>query len=550
MSTFSDAPSPYTQPSPLLLGIVVDVSSSMRRNWCNKDGKKLPRIAVIRDTLNELIKKEQRHQQFQDGNAVDIEIFCLGMGFKAITHWKDVDVSYEREHSLGNAAREGRVVDLVCDLLALGEILPSKDELQDFKVKLNQKWLHCSKDLLDRSIITENVYADLVEYLQIALYSSAMKNLQQSLLYRFVHSHWSQRFHNLSSNLQKVMKDQEEKIALTSQIASAEFADSVFHKTSNDFKAHTDKYIALIRHHLQEFARSYTASTLQALTLGFEIAELVDDLDEKRVTMLAKQIQTDLEAEVKKHIALALEFHKHLLLRSGRHISASLDMKEVRSRTERFIRKLGWDILRPLLEETVSLIFAEQFEAQARESFPYWVQLASVREIIRPLNQLSNLLPTTLEGHFYSDEIMFGSTPFVQALDRAAVRLIDKTYKDRKKVLVIISDGEFEQIPHVMISVNSLKKRGVTIISCLVAERNMLAKCVNWSLGPQSQGAKLMVEIASSASSQEHAGISWKEKNNVYPVTDEKLCFQINHASILEDVLETVFDCQGEMEEE
>ncbi len=42
---------------PLLVGLIVDVSSSMQRNWKNSDGKKLPKIEIIRDALNKQVKK-------------------------------------------------------------------------------------------------------------------------------------------------------------------------------------------------------------------------------------------------------------------------------------------------------------------------------------------------------------------------------------------------------------------------------------------------------------------------------------------------------------
>ncbi len=126
-------------PSPVLIGVLVDVSNSMRRNWGKKGGKKLPRIEVIKEALNKRIKEEQRLQQSQEAMFDNVEIFCLGMGFKSRVHTRGVDLSDEQEHSLGAEAKEGTHVDLICDLLALGEILPSKEKLSEFQEKLNQR---------------------------------------------------------------------------------------------------------------------------------------------------------------------------------------------------------------------------------------------------------------------------------------------------------------------------------------------------------------------------------------------------------------------------
>jgi hypothetical protein len=542
--TVMTSPTPPPTTSPLLLGIVIDVSSSMRRNWRNQDGKKLPRIEVVRDALNKRIREKQNSFYNQKDTNNEIEIFCLGMGFQTIVHWTDVDISYEKEHSLGNAAAKKRAVDLVCDLIALGEILPNKEKLINFKEQLNQRWLHFSKDILDRSTIVDDVYAQLVEYLQVALYESAMKKIHSRFIYKLSRI---QRFNNLFPFLQDIIKEQEENITVTSKRAAIDYADDVFNKTNKDFKANTAKYISLIRQHLHEFAQSYTASTLNALTLGFEIEELVDDLDEHRIIALAKQIHSDLERDVRNHIKLALVFHAQKLFAASRSIAASLDHKKIRQLTEHFIRKFGWDILRSLIEETVLTIFSEQFEMQAKENFPYWIRLTSAREVVRPLSQLSTLLPDSIEAHVYSDQVMFGSTPFVQALDKAAIRLIDRAYSNRRKILIIISDGEFEQVPAVMVTTNLLKRRGVTIISCLISDRNLLSRLIRRSPETWPLGAQRMVEISSSVSEQSNTGIHWQ--SDAYHLTDEKLCLQMNHSSILEDVLEAVLDSDARLDD-
>jgi hypothetical protein len=523
----------------LLIGIVIDVSNSMRRNWRNKEGKRLPRIEVIRDGLNRRIREEQLRFQSEGKQSEGIEIFCLGMGFRIPVHYSKVDLSYEQEHSLGNIVEMNWQVDIVCDLLALGEILPSQKKLADFKKQLNQKWVHCSKDILDQSIIAEDAYAQLVEYVQGALYESAIKNLHQSPLYRLSHINW---FNQLFKWLPSIIRDREEKIAVTSRTASEEYADTVHQKTNRDFEANKPKYVLLIRKRLQKFAQSYTDSVLKALTLGFDITELVDDLDEQIAIEVAKRIQKDLESEVRRHIGMSLSIHEKRLSLVGRRIAASLNRKEIKRLTERFIRKFGWDILRPLIEETVLTIFSEQFEERAAENFPYWIQLASTREVIRPLGQLVNILPEVVNEHVYSEKVMFGSTPFNQALDKAAIRFIDRANIAKRKVLIIISDGEFAELASTTRTVNLLKRRGIAIVSCLIVDRNILSRLVKRSSKSWPTGAHLMLEIASKASDLSDEGIQWKEISNNQHLVDEKLCFQINHSSVLEDVLEAVFD--------
>src|ERR1700730_16184318 len=96
MTTSSNISGDHPSQSSAQVGIIVDVSSSMRRNWRNMaNAKRLPRIEVIRDALNKWLREEQLSKQTEADN---IKMFCLVMGFRAPMHWTDVDCSDEQEH--------------------------------------------------------------------------------------------------------------------------------------------------------------------------------------------------------------------------------------------------------------------------------------------------------------------------------------------------------------------------------------------------------------------------------------------------------------------
>jgi hypothetical protein len=511
----------------------------MKRNWTNKDGRKLPRIEVIRDSLNKYLKEEHLKTY---GSLLNnrIELFCLGMGFQILMHQTDVDLSYEQEHSLSGTLQTRRMVDIVCDLLALSEILPDKKQLGHFKELLNQKWNQCSQGILEQSVIAEDAYAQLVEYIQRGFHESALKHFHQSIFYRIAQTEFA---HRLFDNVDNRLKEREEKIASFSQIASQEYADTIYQKTYRYFTEKIPQYVSMINQHLLTFAQDYITAVLRALTLGFGAAELIEDLDEEQAMELARRVQTDLEKDVRHHIGILVSLHEKALSIKGRQIAASLNGKEMRRLTERLICKAGWDILRPLVEQTVLSIFVQQFEAQAKESFPYWIQLASTREVTRSLASLKNILPEVVEDQVYSDKVMFGSTPFKQAIEKAAIRLIDSQHREKKKVLLIISDGEFEEIPSSMITVNLLKRRGVVIATGIVGNKNVLSQLVKRFSHAHPPGTRLMLEIASKASDFNEAGIQWKEGKTTNMLKDEKLCFQVNHSFVLENILELVFTC-------
>lgn len=541
MTMMPDIPLSEEIPSRTLLGIIVDVSYSMSNNWHNKDGKEIPRIKVVKDTLNRKLKEEQMRRRTQQNNLDNIDVFCLGMGFRFPMFIERNILTCEHEDPL-KTQEKTMLIDLICDLLALCEILPSEEKLEDFKELLNQKWQHCTKDVLDQSVIVENVYADLVDYVHAALYDTAMQKHQRSLRYRLSHHKLPRGLGWLSHLLEEYSKYKGEKITTTAQIAANQYTDEVFRKTTNDFNNNAAKYATIIKGYLDTFIQSYTASTLQAFTLGFTPTEIVEDLDTKQALQLAEHIYAKLDHEVRKHIELTIKIHQEKLLLAKRSISATLEKKELNRLTKRFVQKYGWDFLKPLIEDTVYAMVSQHFESQAKKSFPHWIRLASAREIVRPLNAVSHMLPNIIEEHIYSEEVMFGATPLRQTIDRAAIRFIDKAYKDHKKVLLIISDGEFREEAEVMISANLLKRRGVTIISCLIHERNLLSRIISGPGKDWPSGAKRMIDIASEIS--EHNGLpdDPDQRRLAQTLTGKKLCYQINHSRILNQVIDNVFD--------
>src|ERR1041384_2538588 len=83
--------------APDLIGVIVDVSNSMRRNWEKKDGKGEPRIETIRDALNREIKRFQALQADNSLGTQNVSFFCLGMGFQRTMLWRENQMSYGEE---------------------------------------------------------------------------------------------------------------------------------------------------------------------------------------------------------------------------------------------------------------------------------------------------------------------------------------------------------------------------------------------------------------------------------------------------------------------
>nr|BBH86383.1 hypothetical protein KTC_11340 [Thermosporothrix sp. COM3] len=528
-----------TAASQTLVGIILDVSSSMHRNWQNEDGDKMPRVDVLLQILEKRIRAlQQRHTQDEAEQSEQIEVFCLGMGFKTIMHTNEHDVSFQREHGMGPNAETKEVHHLVCDLLALAEIVPQKETLEELLAQLNQKWQSLAKHILDRSVIADDVRGHLTHYLQHDLYRTAKARLQKRLRYRLARSQSARLPNMLAKYLQRYVKDQEQKITDTSFKAAEKFVEDIIKSTQKTFQDKRAEYIELIHSKLEGFVHTFTSSILQKLSLGFSISELVDTLDEETALLLASQIQAELEIEVRKNIALIIQMHELQLRLAKQTIGARLDSRQIRMETERCIKKYGWDIIRPLIEHVIFTLFVDQFTAQIQQNLPYWIQLASMREVIRPIEQIPHLIPHIQAENTTADKIMAGGTPFTLALDKAALRFVDKVHQHKKKILIIISDGEFPHFEAADHTARLLKNRGITIISCLVAKNNVLDLSFKQSPNNWPVGAQQMLHISSFLTSEE-AALHWQKSRA--QLTDERLCVQINHSDIIEDVLDTVF---------
>ncbi|GCE27575.1 hypothetical protein KDA_30590 [Dictyobacter alpinus] len=519
------------QTSNILLGVILDVSSSMQRNWNNHDSRKVPPVEIIRELLNKRIFEFQNDMHDSEKRD-DTEIFCLGMGFKTFMHMNNEDISYQREHGMGPNTKRLPVHHLVCDLLALADIVPDRDKLVDLQEQLNKRWQYYAKDIMEHSTITESVGENLRSHIQQEMYQSAIRRLRRGWQYKLSQIEQQNSLPDwLAKYAQNYAVGRERKIAKVSFQDSQSYVNDVIKDTKNNFEQNASTYIHIIQNCLENFIEEYTHLTLKALTLGFGNSELVETLDAETAMVLVAQVQSELALEVKKNINLIMAKHLAHLEISKLSIGAHINNQKARNLTERCIAKHGWDIIQPLIETTIYTIFLEKFEKQIEQDFPYWIQLASMREVTRPIRQITNILPLIQTEHSTADKIMFGGTPFALALDKAAIRFIDPQYQENAKVLIIISDGEFFQSSSVVATADLLKKRGVKIISCIVANHDLRTRFIKQSPKNWPEGATQMLEIASD------------QDNLLLPphieLTDEKLCIQVNHSSIINDVLST-----------
>jgi len=529
-----------------LIGVIVDVSNSMRRNWEKKEGKGEPRIETIRDGLNKEIKRFQNLSADKSLEKQDISFFCLGMGFQRTMFWNDMQMDYGTEITLNTPSVKKQQTNVVCDILALIDILPTKEEMDELENSINNKWNHYAKHVLDQIVIDNDVASELLSFVHQSLRTTALKKLRASLLNwllgilltnkRLLKNKFAQKY---ADAFKKRNVKRENEIETLSQRESQQYLDSIHTDARNIFIKNKERYREFTESTLRDFVDKQTAILLELLTLGHPVSKVFDTFQENEVLNLANTIYRGLNKDVEAKMTTSWLSNRGRLKMIEKRIGAKIDFSQLKRLTEESIKKLAWDIdLRSFAHNAVSNLFRNTFENKAKSKFSDWIGLAASREIIRPLSQITNLLPDVFEHEVYSDGFMFGSTPINQAINLASLRFLDKPYEAHRKFLIVISDGEFESAT-LRFETDLLKKAGVTVICCYVSDRNVMKKLPNKINPSWSDGARVMYNISSEMNPQDDIAKSLSEEGFLIE-PGMKLLFQINYSDRLERMLNAV----------
>lgn len=519
-------PDLYSEGKPLLLGILLDVSASMRENWKNRDGRSLPRIQVIQKILYDKLQYSQE-QNTDDKKGSQTDLFALGFGFRNVTP----------HVGIGGSSLQTTVLrdDVICDLLALAELVPNQTKLDKFQAALDTKWKQCAGSVFENATIKEDIFERTRDFIRTNVYFTALAKLHPARYQAKVWPLWLRIYGEVNHN------QKEQGILTTSKTRAQRFVENLKTKINEEFQKSRAAYLLIIQKNMQKFVKSFVETTLQAMVLGFPIPEIVETLNEEEANKLALQIYRQLEDTIGWSMKASIALNQRLLFRKIHHTPVQFDKEEVKELSEKFVKKYFWDGLYPLIQEEIREMLTREFQEQLRGSLYRWIELAAAREISRPLHQVSSLLPDTVDEELYSDRVMFGSTPFRKALDLAGARMIDPRYKHHHKVLLVISDGVFNEDSSIMVVAEMLKRKRVQIISGMIHPQNFLQKMFPRGREHWPSGAQKMHEIASD--------IPETQKEEKKPILEKiqsspKFFYHINSSEILEELLNTLFTDQ------
>lgn len=529
-----------------LIGVLIDFSSSMRWSWNNTNGEELPRVQAIHDAILGHLRSINLKTVRNDIDYSKIELFCLGSGFVRNVFINNVQFSFREEKVNDDTMMKTRQADVVCDLLALSEIIPDANEIRQIKAELNKRWNKYSAEIIDSIETNKDSYNELALFIESSLRESALLKLQRSSKYRALRflrniskgnsfSKWQERLNSYILLRTELIK----KVATDD---SAEQVENVTRKSREIVDLRKDDFSSYIAHKLNDFLSDQSIVLLDLLVVSRNHSFVLNHFNQKLLNDLTNEIYQHLKTEVDNEIGNFWKISFSIPRIQQLKIGAKIDAAELQKLVEDCMRRDIWYELRPFIEEIIQNLFESIFVAQFRERIPYWIGLASSREVIKPLSKISLLIPETTDINLYSDEYMYGIAPIKESLDRCAIRFTNKDHNRKNKILVLFSDGEFENANRLFDPLrvaDVIKQSGVRIVCFYVGDKDVTQKGSTALKKSAPQGAITMHNMASKFDCEEPIEQEMIKRGFAIPQS-EKLFFQINKADILNEVLQVI----------
>ena len=522
---------------PLLVGFVIDVSQSMKRNWKNKDGQLMPKIEVIRDDFNDFFASLK--ESLGGMGATDIKIFCLGIGFVLKENFAFNKTEDGREIRLKKGERTLLRNDIICDLIALSEMVPNRNMLKELENALDQMWQEYAHEILEEANANPEAPEQLRTYLQARLHESS----RQTLLYRWYldlengRRNWPAK---LVSFVFPKLKRWPEEIERVSTLEIERYFSQVIQQSKRLFQKKQQEYVQFVIDQLQQFLNEEINYILERNTLGFSFQTILQYFDKDKAKEIAGRIFKYLNKDVRKHFGVSEKLVSWtILLCRSLYLGSPINLKKVKYLSEACVKLEGNKLIKPFVREQIQHLFSDTFQKQTKNRITEWISLSRHREAIRSLPQVQSVLPQTKEDNVYSEEYMFGVTPFDKALDLAAMRILSPEYKTWRKALVLISDGEFDRktAGKSISTADMLKSEYINVISGLIASETPLRKVKKVITRDPVDGHVIMMHLASNTENWLEIQTILRERGDVR----EKLLFQLNNKEDLENVLHLVF---------
>lgn len=500
----------------VVLGIIVDVSSSMKRNF-SKISYSKSRIDVVREAINEEFRKIVALRKISQGKKIDV--FCLGIGFKSSLSLSSYSIEDGVEMPTGNS--EKLLIGNICDIITLTNLIPGPRKIDELRNKVFQFWENTSSEFINKNKSNEYSSIDLKDFVFEQMISRSTLELHIST------------FLDHLRIFKRTLLNRRSKRLEFSEFFSKKYVEKVELKSKALFSKYSSKYDDLIKETITSFARIQILAIIEKNTLGFPIEMILEEFDFQKLELLSKRIHSEIEADLRKEINLLwIEFKMKIWIQNLSYLG-NCDLKSIEEKTEEMIKSHCWKEIGPYVELQVSSIFERLFIEAIDNSMSNWIQLSSEVQTTIPIDEIDNLFPESNDFKLYSDDYVFGATPMGAAVRKAAIRFNQNEYNDCEKYLLIISDGEFENMSSISWTTNLLKRRGVIIGCGLISKNNVLNKFQMAVRSTTIDGAKNLMEIASRFGD---TNLDFRGQK-ILANDNSKICLRLSRPRIIKEML-------------
>lgn len=551
----------------LLLGIVLDLSGSMRTSIQNKRHEQISRVESLAQAFRRVVEDgnvllqgmaEEKVQAlrmfiygfgFQSEGAYALPTSQIGDVFSMLVNLEEKFEHYKRLQPVLEQIWEGEVKQMLKREQVQGD---AKGELRDFvsrelkeqAIQAEQqrslaKFQHwCASICLRIDAYSSQLRARAAQYKRIAFIAVPLIiGLQwvlrcPMLLMAFVNKlfeAWLQKkLAKLRKNADRSATEQAEKVVALSRKALAGYHGRIF---------------KVLRQAMVEFFDAEAFKIIHFYDSQKTVDVVEQHFDKVKSERVYKDVLTQIHAIMSPHADASWERSIFLLKRAAKILKIEPHWDILKEKTLVCARQVVWEQLEPEINNLVKALARERFIravlitiAQAERKNETTLSLTEIKDLFK----IESSFPISL------DELpIFCSSPIGITLTWTCNRLWREAHLPQNKglrpVIVLISDGQPTDEVDLPPLADKIKQLGIPIICCFITNRNVARPWVLrnspglcWSVA-----ARLMFAISSSIDEYPQLAAQLKESRFVMQ-KHAKLFIQPNHSDYIQNFVKAL----------
>ncbi len=526
----------------VLIGLILDISGSMKSNTINKDGESVPCIEVLQRAVNNHFTKVALKNKIAKEKNKQVYIFCLGLGVHGyVKEDRNFYIPFIMDKSHYRYEE-----DLIVDLLYVKNKIPDEDYLEELKKEINSRWnTYISKSIVEWRLQGKNPYDELHIYLSNNLKKSAVSKLSKNRIHKriFILKLFNKLFRsNYIQNSIEACYDKIEilknKINSDPEKVSIQFKNNLESIAYSVFEERKGIYKKFIEKKIKNFASNTSKRIIQSHFNEKKFSELIEEFKIGEANNLTTKLYKYLQSDLQKRTFFSWRKLIYKVKRLNKEIDSEIDFLFLKKLAEECIKYTGYEVLEPTINSILYDIFKKDFEREIIYHVPYLFGESTEYRSIGKIEIVKNLIPNFVIDPILKKFMFRNGNYLFETIKEAYFRF--KESPSENKMLILFSDGGCKRKNNKIIEyANNLKELGVVIISCYLFKSNIMNGIVVRPRKYWDDGSILMCEIASEVKDSPMIYDKIKENDLVMP-DETKLFYQVNHSDIMEKIIEAV----------